>query len=193
MSQNHAIRFPRAVALDVARQLTRLLRPLCEPDRIVFAGSLRRGRPSVGDLEIVYIPRQQKGPKRDLFKAPAIEDRVTPYLLKLIDEDILEHRSTATGGRVFGFKNKLLRHCDTGLPLDFFATTEGSWYSYLVCRTGGKENNIAIANAAKAKGWRWNPYQGFIKEPSGETFRPRSEVAVYDFVGLPYLPPSCRP
>lgn len=54
------IKFPRAVAMDVARELTRAVQPLC--DRLIFAGSLRRGKAEVGDIELVHIPKIDSRP-----------------------------------------------------------------------------------------------------------------------------------
>lgn len=55
MSATSKTRFPRALALDVARELVAALKPVC--DRLVIAGSLRRRKTEVGDVEVLYIPR----------------------------------------------------------------------------------------------------------------------------------------
>jgi len=88
----------------------------------------------------------------------------------------------------------------SGIPVDLFATTEECWYNYLVCRTGGKETNLAICRAANAKGWSWTPYgPGFTCHPgevSPEEYTEQhlvhSEREVFEFVGLPYLEPRDR-
>ena len=42
----------------------------------------------------------------------------------------------------------------SGIPVDFFATTEEAWFNYLVCRTGPAELNTRIASAASgASDW----------------------------------------
>ena len=51
------IRYPRAQALSVVREVLPLFQP--STSRLVIAGSLRRGRHDVGDIEIVYIPRTE--------------------------------------------------------------------------------------------------------------------------------------
>ena len=51
-------RFPRAAAIAVARELCEALKPHCE--RLIVAGSLRRMKQQVGDVEIVYIPKIRK-------------------------------------------------------------------------------------------------------------------------------------
>lgn len=79
--------------------------------------------------------------------------------------------------------------------MDFFTATRDNWFNYLVCRTGGAENNVKICNAAIAKGWKWNPYgTGFSRENNRviagiDTHQSESERDVFEFVGLKYLEP----
>jgi DNA polymerase/3'-5' exonuclease PolX len=78
------------------------------------------------------------------------------------------------------------------MPVDFFATIDTSWYNYLVCRTGSKESNMRIAQAAQDKGWRWNPYGAGFSGPNGQTHQVTDERDVFEFVGLPYRDPWDR-
>jgi DNA polymerase/3'-5' exonuclease PolX len=91
------------------------------------------------------------------------------------------------------------------MPLDLFTCTRENFFNYLVCRTGGAESNIKICEAARARGWKWNPYgNGFSRPASthfasnGETIQTpdvhtvTSECEVFEFVGLPYLEPWKR-
>jgi DNA polymerase/3'-5' exonuclease PolX len=59
-----AVKFPYPVVLPIAGRIVEALRPYCE--RIEIAGSLRREKPMVGDIEIVAIPRRPV----DLFGEP---------------------------------------------------------------------------------------------------------------------------
>lgn len=179
--------FPRAVALEVAGVLWRALKPVCE--RIIFAGSLRRLRPMVGDVECLYISRTEVRP-RDLF------DRVTVSLADdaiaaLEKSGVVDRRLSVLGSQTYGPKNKLLLHVETGLPIDLFAATHENWFNYLVCRTGPTASNVRIAAAAKARGWQWNPYgPGFSR--AGELVKMDSEKAVFEFVNLPFFEPPFR-
>ena len=62
------VTFPRAVAIQVARELCEALKPHCE--RLIVAGSLRRGKQEVGDVEILYIPKRGLGKDGELFEKP---------------------------------------------------------------------------------------------------------------------------
>lgn len=187
-------KFPRAEAVAVAKELCDLLKPKCE--RLIVAGSLRRRRELVGDVEILYIPKFEAAeiPSEDMFKPPTTKrvDQVDALLDWLLEQGVIRQRETARGSTTWGEHNKLALHVGSGIPVDFFASSEASWFNYLVCRTGGAENNVRIASAAKAKGWHWNPYGPGFSRPSGlggEHFAVKSERDVFEFVGLPYLEP----
>lgn len=185
-------KFPRAEAVAVAKEFCDALKRGCE--RLIVAGSLRRRRLEVGDVEILYIPKMRtvELPAENLFDPPGTAqiDEVDAYLDWLLEQGVIRQRLNVNGGTAWGEKNKLAVHVGSGIPVDFFATTEGCWFNYLVCRTGGQETNVRIASAAKAKGWRWNPYEaGFSHLGSGEHFDVKSERDVFEFVGLPYREP----
>ena len=51
------MKIPLYYAAQIAEDVCAQLAPHCEPGRCVVAGSVRRRRPTVGDIEIVCIPR----------------------------------------------------------------------------------------------------------------------------------------
>lgn len=183
-------KFPRADAIAVAKEIVEALRPCAE--RIIVAGSLRRRRPEVGDVEILYVPRVECIADPDSLLDEKIEfNRADAAVARLERTDILSRRLSSAGHESFGEKNKLMLHRATGIPVDLFSATEENWWNYLVCRTGGAENNVAICTAAIRKGWKWEPYSaGFYR--IGHTEKMTSERHVFEFVGLPYLEPEDR-
>jgi DNA polymerase/3'-5' exonuclease PolX len=185
-------KFPREIAAKVFEELRARLADCCLPDYIAAAGSYRRLKPLVGDLEILYAPRFGPAADGELF---AVEKNLFDVRLSVLEFDrILARRHNVNGSEMFGEKNKLMVHVATGLPVDLFATTPESWMNYLVCRTGGAESNKQIATRAKAQGYTWNPYgPGFTRLCDGKCFVMQSEKAVFEFVGLPYLEPHERP
>lgn len=185
-------KYPRPAAIAVARELLAVIVPACEPERVVVAGSLRRGKAEVGDVEILYIPRTELRPVPGDMFATARVDLVDLAVRQLMATGILEIREGENGAKSYGPKNKFLRHVSSGIPVDLFATIETSWWNYLVCRTGSKENNMAIAEAAKAKGWHWNPYGSGFTTGGGSSHQVTSERDVFDFVALPYKEPKDR-
>jgi DNA polymerase/3'-5' exonuclease PolX len=183
-------RYPLADARAVAADLCRALEPHCE--RITVAGSIRRQKPTVGDIELLFIPRfGSRVVAPELF--PRHCDLAALAIEELLRQQILSKRPNKNGGTAWGEKNKLAVHRPTGIPVDLFTATPHNWFNYLVCRTGGAENNRQIAMAAQARGWKWNPYgAGFERVAYYERFEVRAEEDVFQFVNLPYLAPEAR-
>lgn len=182
-------KFDRALAIKVAKQLTDCLMPFSE--RFILAGSLRRRKLKVGDIEILYIP-EFKDEKIDLITTAPV-NQFDKMLDLLIREKIIAKRKNALGSEVWGEKNKLAVHVPTGVPVDFFATTAPCWFNYLVCRTGGARNNTLIAEAYQRHRCKWNPYGPGYTDAKGDTQQNLSEAAVYENAGLKYLHPWERP
>lgn len=183
-------KYPRADAMAVAEELVAALTFVTT--RIAIAGSLRRMKREVGDVELVYVPVYRDVPA-DLFGATVSQDQAAAKIQSLRTAGILDKRVGTEGGTSWGPKNKLAVHCATGIPVDLFSTEEDCWFNYLVCRTGSAEHNKRIAIAAQQKGWKWNPYgPGFSRLYDTETVAVASEEEVFAFVGLPYLRPELR-
>lgn len=189
MSDKMKTRYPRAEALKVAAELCQALKPAC--DRLIVAGSLRRGKLDVGDVEILYIPKFEDR-KIDLLTVEPV-NLAECVIADLLLSGTLLKRPSKSGSFSWGAKNKLAIHSLGGIPVDLFASTESNWFNYLVCRTGPSESNIRIASAAKAKGWQWNPYSsGFTRDDHCEAYLVTREKDVFDFVSLPYYEPRHR-
>lgn len=186
-------RFARGAALAIAGDLVDQLRPHCE--QIEVWGSILRGRPLVGDIEIGYIPSFAEE-KIDLFAMGQV-NQADKVLDQLLAAGVIVKRRNAKGQVMWGDKNKLALHLASGIPVDFFSTSAECWVNYRVCRTGPAESNARIAMAAQERGWKWNPYgPGFSRGGplAGQEIvhRVTSERDVFEFVGLPWVPPQER-
>lgn len=193
-------KFPHAKAMAVAEKIVEALAPVCA--RIEIAGSLRRKKPLVGDVEIVYVPKFTEVPDaRELFPGKLIRVNATDLIIaELIERGSLARRPK-TDGKTFTWGEwiKLAVAVKTGVPVDLFATTQEDWWNVLVCRTGSAESNTRIAGEALRRGWQWNPSPsggGFRREAAhdreAEFVRMHSEEEVFRFVGLDYLEPEKR-
>lgn len=183
-------KFGRADAIGVARELLIALAPVCES--VMVAGSLRRRKAVVGDVELLFIPQMTDGPRTDLLLPPVKIARTNAVIGELLARGVLAKRLSVKGTPAWGEKNKLAVHVASGIPVDLFAATTGNWWNYVVCRTGGKQSNIAICEAAKKSGWKWNPYGDGFSRAAGlgrEVHAVTSEREVFAFAGLPWLEP----
>lgn len=184
-------KFPRSTAIAVAHEVVEAIKPLCEEGFLKLCGSLRRGKHTVGDIEVVYVPVTQT--EADGFFETRTFVPLDRLLEQLIVDRILQKRLNVNGSETWGPKNKYAVHCKSSVPIDFFATTKRDFWNYVVCRTGGERTNIRIASAAKQKRLKWNPYDGgFTDLRTHEKILCSSEEEVFAVAGLDYLPPHLR-
>lgn len=179
------VRWPRSAALIVAREICDRLKPHCE--KLIVAGSLRRRKQDVGDVEILYVSRMEDRPL-DMFSSVSVS-LADEEITRMLADETLTKRLSKIGGTAWGDQNKLAVH-RSGIPVDLFRTVSEAWWNYLVCRTGPADSNTRIATEAKKIGYRWNPYgTGFTRLTDGGVNAMDSEEAVFAFVGLPYADP----
>lgn len=165
-------------AKAIAEELKALLEPVCQ--RVEIAGSIRRQKPEVGDIELLCIPKFIDG-----------VDQLDREIGALVIQGRLGFRLNKRGSRAYGPKNKLMVHLPSGIGVDIFSTDLECWPVALVVRTGSAETNKRIAMAAIRKGWHLRAYGRGFTTPGGEMVC-RSERDVFELVGLPYLPPEQR-
>lgn len=187
------LKIDRLKAEEVAIEICDKLSPFCE--RISIAGSLRRQKPFVGDIELLFIPKlvQKQG---GLFAVEAGEEMCDLADLNIdrwAYEGYLKHRLNSEGHLCWGKKNKLAIHAASGIPVDFFSTTTENWWVALVIRTGGKVTNLKLTTSANRRGLTLNAYgSGFTNLRTREKIPCRSEQEVFRIAGVPYAPPERR-
>ncbi len=163
-----------------AEKIVSELKPLCE--KIEVAGSIRRRRPVVGDIDLVILPKYK----------PAVQARCKRNALKVIMDGEIN----------------LIVELSNGVQLDIFfahgqekdlfgVVNESTWGTLLLCRTGSKDFNIWIANTAARKGFHWNPYLGIHGHPPspGEPapiIASETEEDIFKVLGLDYITPEAR-
>jgi len=169
------IKRTRDEVLPVAQRLLEASRPYCE--RIEMAGSLRREKPMVGDIEIVAIPR----PRTDLFGTPV---KGTKPLDSFFAERGVEF--TKNGDRYKQFQYG--RHV-----VDLFLTTFECWGSVFTIRTGSADFShwLVSARPRGAAPWGLTFSEGRLYA-HGRRLITREEQDVFAAVGLAYIEPKLR-
>ena len=157
-------RTPWPFAMHVAEKIISELAPFC--DHVEIAGSLRRRRETVKDIEILAIPRLGPQPT-DLFKQPfgIRDDYLMNYLATALNmpAPMWTLRPSKVGGTSFGNLNKLLVY-RSGLPqcpeiaVDVFTGTVENWGRDLWIRTGPAAWNTACAARAQVMGMQMHAY-----------------------------------
>src|SRR5215813_8438422 len=154
-------RVPLGHAAELAGEVVDLLRDTTE--RIEVAGSIRRRRPDVGDIEVVCVPRVETETRVvDLFGAEESEDvdRLHARCVGLVSAGTLETRPDKNGRVAFGPKYKRLAY--QGFPLDLFSTTADQWGVICLLRTGSAEFNQQLVLKQSQGGWLTRGY--FFKD-----------------------------
>ncbi len=182
-------KFPRFDALDVANELCDRLTPHCE--RLAVAGSLRRGKAEVGDIEILLIPRMAQMPD-GLFDVKAF-NLADSELVQLVGMGVLRPRPNVNGHVSWGEKNKLAVHVPSGIPVDIFSTTADNWYVALVVRTGSKETCLRLTTGAHKLNRELIAYGPGVRDRgTGEVIKATSEEHVFRLCGVEFLAPENR-
>jgi DNA polymerase (family 10) len=160
-------RTPLSSARLVALQVAEALRAHGGVDRLEIAGSLRRGRETVKDVDILVTSR-----------APA---RVIHTLTSLgsVAEVMLQGPTKAS-----------VRH-QGGLQVDLRVVEPEAFGAALQYFTGSKDHNVRLREMASRRHLRVSEY-GVFDERTGERVAGATEEDVYAALGLPWIPPELR-
>jgi DNA polymerase (family 10) len=140
--------------------------------RSVIAGSLRRLKPVVNDLDIVVQPTAAFG-----FSS----------WLKII-KAVRETFGAVTEAQ----GNKLARmYLPFYVQVDFYNAEAATWGVLLLVRTGSKEHNVKLCNLAIAKGLRLKYSLGLLND-AGHVVAGRTEEEVFTALGLAFVSPNER-
>ncbi|HKK15853.1 MAG TPA: DNA polymerase/3'-5' exonuclease PolX [Gammaproteobacteria bacterium] len=158
-------RFLRNVAVSYAEPLIKYLKTHKEVRKAIIAGSYRRGRESVGDLDILVTA----GKPRPVMEHFARYEEV--------GQTVSRGDTRAT----------VILHC--GLQVDLRVVAEKDFGSALYYFTGSKAHNIRVRRLAQQQGLKINEYGVYRnnKRVAGKT-----EESVFKSVGLPFIPPELR-
>jgi DNA polymerase (family 10) len=153
-------------ARQIANNIKKVLTPYC--DRIEIAGSIRRRKPIVHDIDIVLIEKPESA---------------------LIIPSILATIGTITQN---GSKIKRVLYHEEDIFIDIYFATPASWSTLLLIRTGSKENNIRLATIAKRQGWQLKANGDGLFNNHGDRIAGDTEESIYQVLGIPYQEPHDR-
>lgn len=158
-------RFYLSEAKVYANSLLRHLQDASGLRRLEVAGSYRRQKETVGDLDLLAICDDPSGVMDALKKFESVAEVV------------------ARGD------TKMTVRLRTGLQIDLRAVPEQSYGAALVYFTGSKPHNIELRRIAQERGLKLNEYGVFR---GNRRLAGRTEEEVYAAVGLPWIPPELR-
>lgn len=160
-----AARFKISTAEDFAAGLTAHLKQAPGIGEVVVAGSFRRRKETVGDLDILVTAK----------KGGAVIDHFVAY--DEVGEVVAKGTTRATV------------RLQAGIQVDLRVVPEQSYGAALHYFTGSKGHNIAVRKIAQAKGLKLNEY-GIFK--GARRIGGRTEAEVFAAADLPYIEPELR-
>ena len=156
-----------ATAREIAAQVGRALAAEGGVDRVEVAGSLRRMRETVKDIDILVTSTE---PARVIKTFVAL-----PSVLEVAAQ---------------GDTKASVRHA-AGLRVDLRVVEPEAFGAALQYFTGSKDHNVRIRELARRHGLSVSEY-GVFDEKTGARVAGKTEEEVYGALGLPWIPPELR-
>jgi DNA polymerase (family 10) len=154
-------------ALPLGRELVHALERLRAVKQISLAGSIRRMRETVGDIDILVTSSKAEAVIRSFVALSQVAD-------------VLEQGTTKSS----------VRHRE-GIQVDLRVVEPECFGAALAYFTGSKQHNIRIREMALKKGLKISEY-GVFKASTGRRIAGSTEQEVYATVGLPWIAPELR-
>lgn len=146
-------------AQKVADAVVKHLSPHCL--RIEVAGSIRRRKAWVNDIDLVLIPKD-------------------PWEL---------HNAIGQLGPTKMSGAKICRTEVQGIQVDIYFATPGTWATLLLIRTGSEEHNRRLATLAKNKGWHLHASGEGLTNGNGERIAGDTERSIFEALNMKYKDP----
>ena len=161
-------RYLLSYAEGVALELIQTLRQVPGVDAVTPAGSLRRGRETVGDLDLLVTGPEATAALDVFVKYPRIQEVLASG----------ENKASAKFGQ-------------EGLQVDVRSLPPGTFGAAMQYFTGSKDHNVAIRTRAVRMGLKLSEY-GLFRVDDDSKVAGETEAGVYEALGLPWIPPELR-
>ena len=161
-------RFLLSFAQRVADELTEYLSTVEGVEKVTSAGSLRRGKETVGDLDLLVTGPGAAGALDTFVAHPKV------------------HEVLGKGPNKASVKYSL-----EGVQVDVRALPAENYGAALQYFTGSKDHNVALRSRAQRMGMTLNEY-GLARVEGGERMASATEEEIYAALGLDWIPPELR-
>jgi DNA polymerase (family 10) len=169
-------RIPLGKALPLAEEIISALKaklrtgtPDVDLSKVIYTGSLRRLKETIGDIDILAEAKEgDSGKIMDAFVS-------FPEVGQVVSKG--KTRSSVVLKEGFGIDLRIVPPESYGAALQYF--------------TGSKEHNIELRNIALREGYKLSEY-GLYSKDSGEQVAGISEEEIYRKLGLEYIAPELR-
>ncbi len=163
------VRMYWADADEIAQALRTYLAACPQVEQLELAGSYRRGKETIGDLDALVVSSDVNAVMDHFSKFPELKDVI------------------ARGDTKMSIRTR------AGLQVDLRVVPAESFGAALQYFTGSKEHNVIVRGMAKQRGLKINEYGVFRVAGGKETYvAGRTEAEVYATLDLPLFPPEIR-
>lgn len=160
-------RHPLGKVLPLALHVVGQIRKLAPVERIEIAGSIRRWKETIKDIDIVATSAAPERMMAAFVSLPRVEK-------------VVLHGPTRSSVVM-----------EEGLQVDLRVVERESFGAALAYLTGSKGHNVRLRDMAVKQGLKINEY-GIFREEDGKRLGGEEEDDVYRLLGLPYIPPEMR-
>ena len=158
-------RFILGFTLPLIRSIEERLKALPEVKQAVAAGSVRRMKETIGDVDFLVLSDNSEK-VTDFFVS-------MPEVIRIVEKG----------------KTKSAVKLNTGMNADIRILPEENFGAALQYFTGSKPHNIELRKIALDKGWKLNEY-GIFRE--NQRLAGKTEEEIYEKLGLQWVPPEMR-
>ncbi len=191
--ERSAGRLPLGVAMPMAEKIVEHMAAVKGVQRAAFAGSLRRGRDTIGDLDILVVADD---PTSAHAAFCAHEDVIEIIARGESKSSVLMRLNVPLGrwGRVIG------KETQPAVQVDLRVVEAGSWGAAMQYFTGSKDHNVLVRQRAIEQSMTLNEYGLFESDdedgpPQHRGVKPvasETEEDIYKALGLIFPPPELR-
>lgn len=160
-------RVPLGFALTSAEEIARLLKTVKETQRVSIAGSTRRMKETIGDIDILVTSKHP--------------EKIVDFFTKMLNvADVLAKGPTKSSIRL-----------KEGIQVDLRVLDDGIFGAALLYFTGNKEHNIILRRVAIEKGLKLSEY-GLFDNKTNKLVAGKTEEEIYKKLGMDYIEPEMR-
>lgn len=167
LSRHGDERTPIGEAWPLAQEILDVLAELPGVEKTAVAGSLRRRKETIGDIDL-------------LVAAEASEEIMETFVNLPQVESVSGHGATKSSVILL-----------SGMQVDLRVLPPARWGTLLSYFTGSKNHNVGLRELALKRGLSLNEH-AFTPEDGGDEILCKTEEAVYETLGLPYILPTLR-
>lgn len=158
-------RKPLGEVLPLAEEIVKLIKARAPIKEIAIAGSIRRMRETVKDIDILITSERPEEVMKVVASLPLVEE-------------VIAFGETKTSVRL-----------RLGIQMDVRVVDHECWGAALAYFTGSKAHNIRVRELALERGLKINEYGVFRGD---QKIAGKTEEEVYSAIGLPFIPPELR-